>query len=77
MNTGALRHMLEKQRLSSPGMKGEEAAGTRVITLDSEFLFFSNKVDYLFPFCSFFVAGACLILVPPSSVFLEDKKMRE
>lgn len=50
MNTGALRHMLEKQRLSSPGIKREEAAGTRVITLDPEFLFFSNKVDYLFPF---------------------------
>lgn len=67
MNTGALSHRLDKQRLPSPGIKGEEATGrrlacfgrrgqkkrTKVITLNLEFLFSSDKVEYLFLFFFF------------------------
>lgn len=90
MNTGALGHMVDEQRLSSNLVSrerklweggwlvsvGGKEKRTRVIILNLEFIFFVNKVAHLFFF--YLLAGTCLIFVPPGSVlFLEGKEMRE
>lgn len=87
MDTGAFRHTLDQQRLSSdlvsregkPGegswlvSVGEEEGRTRVIILDLNFSL--NKVARLF--LVFLLAKNFLILVPPVLILEGDERIRE